>query len=221
MRHIIIVILIVFSQFCTAQETQIQASKHHHSIPIPIEVMTGNNWTMYQSILVKDFGKNKKFNFFNLVNYEVAHDKQKPDSYIIQSLFSYKINNFIAVGAGANFKAFGGFKPLLASQITHFNRNIGLVIQPSIELDKEGVSELFALFEWHPSSTKKWTPYASIQGAINLTTKNGVHDFSYANLRLGVQHGIFKFGPALNSRFVGNNFHSEWNVGGFVSISIF
>lgn len=221
MRQIILISSVFFSLFCNAQDVQTVPQEHYETIPIPVEVMSGNRWSMFQTILAKNFGKTQNFNFFNLVNYEVDYDDEVPNSYIIQSIISYKVNDFIAIGAGANLKSFGGFKPLLATQITHFNEHIGLVVQPSIELHKDGVSELFALFEWHPVSDKKWTPYAGIQGTINLATKNGEHDFSYVNVRLGVQHDIFRFGPALNSRFIGSDFHPEWNVGGFVSITIF
>lgn len=203
------------------QENPADFQEQQHAIPIPVEVMVGDKWSMFQTIIAKDFGSKKNFNFFNLINYEVEYNGEENISYIVQSIFSYKINHFLALGAGANLKAFGGFKPLIAAQFTHFNRNIGLVIQPSVELSNVGVSEIFGLFEWTPSPEKKWSPFLGIQGAINMTTNGWNHEFSYANFRAGVQHGIFKFGPAVNSRFIGKNLHSEWNVGGFVSISIY
>ncbi|MCG8574251.1 MAG: hypothetical protein MI810_05145 [Flavobacteriales bacterium] len=193
---------------------------HHEEAPIPVEAMVGNKWAMFQTIITKDFA-NRKVNFFNLINYEVDYDPNVPQSYIIQSVFSYNINRFFSVGTGANLKAFGGFKPLIAGRFSMFNRNVGLVIQPSIELHKNGVSEVFALFEWNPFNAGLVSPFFGIQGATNITTRNGEHDFSYINARLGVQVAQFRLGPALNSRFVGPTGNIEMNYGGFISISIF
>lgn len=221
MKQLVLVGSILISLFSYSQEGRGDEHSFESDAPVPVEVMAGNEWAMFQTIVTKDFTKNNRVNFFNLINYEVDYDPNVPQSYIIQSIFSYNLNRFFALGAGANLKAFGGFKPLLAGRFSLFNRNIGLVVQPSIELHGEGVSEMFALFEWNPFNEGLVSPFLGLQGAAAFDTQGGEHDFSYFNARLGVQIAQFRFGPALNSRFIGADFHSEWNFGGFVSISIF
>ncbi len=85
-----------------------------HQPLIPIEVFAGQNSSMHQMIISKQLTSTSKFGFFNLLNYEVHYDEFTPNSYVIQSLFDYKIVKGLKVGASANLKAFGGFKPMIA-----------------------------------------------------------------------------------------------------------
>ena len=215
MKKLIVIVLVCITSILQAQEYQTS-----HSTPIPVEVTVGNKSSLYQMIVVRQFGKKKQFGFFNLLNYEIDYKQETPDSYIVQSIFSYNFNRHFSLGAGANLKAFGGFKPLLAGAYTFFNRNFGVVIQPSVELDKDGVSEIFALFEWHPKKFKKINPYFSLQGITSYKTKDSKHDFSYVYIKTGIQLGTFRLGPALNLQEIGNGSYSKSivNMGGFISI---
>lgn len=221
MKQLVLLMLIIWRMPSYAQYESDTTSHYEGGAPIPVEVMVGNKWAMFQSIVTRDFAKNDRVNFFNLINYEVDYDPNVPQTYIVQSIFSYNFNRFFGLGAGANLKAFGGFKPIVAGRFNLFNRTVGVVVQPSVELHKDGVSEVFALFEWNPLNDRVVSPFFGVQGVVNVTTRTGKHDFSYVNARIGVQIGQFRIGPALNSRFIGPDGKAEMNVGGFVSISIF
>lgn len=65
-------------------------------------------------IVNKRFAPDSWFNFFNLINYEVDYDELTPDNYIIHTLGYYEFAKGFDVGAGGNFKAFGGFKPIVS-----------------------------------------------------------------------------------------------------------
>ncbi|HAA11677.1 MAG TPA: hypothetical protein DCE41_08260 [Cytophagales bacterium] len=185
--------------------------------PIPIEVVVGQNSSMYQMIVSKQITPGSKFGFFNLINYEVTYDDFAPNSYIIQSIVNYEIVKGLGVGAGANFKSFGGFKPIAVASYSYFNRDIGFLVQPSVELAENGNYEVFTMFEWHPVNAKKIQPYFRVQG---LLTFNDEHAFSYHYWRIGIQYKGFRVGPGLNVQYVGPNVVNTTNLGGYFSILI-
>ena len=215
MKRIILSLSVLFALNVSAQEHQGEYTPKQP--PIPVEVFVGENSSMYQMIVSKQITPGSKFGFFNLINYEVAYDEYVPDSYIIQSLFNYQIVKGLNIGAGANFKAFGGFKPLVSASYSFFNKDFSFLVQPSYEIDKDGSLETFALFEWHPVNQKKIQPYFRLQGLASL---NSEHTFSYHNWRAGIQYNMFIVGPAFNMQYVGPDAISNTNFGGFLTILI-
>ena len=71
MKKTLIIAILFSSIFAKAQENELEGSNAADNVPIPVEVMTGDKWFMFQSFLTKDFGTNNRFNLFNLINYEV------------------------------------------------------------------------------------------------------------------------------------------------------
>jgi len=222
MNKVIIIFLVCFSVSINLYAQQVEEDQSLHSSPVPIQVTVGNQSTLYQMIFSKQFGKNNQYTFFNLSEYELSYESETPENYLIQSIFFYNINQNFSLGTGANLKAHGGFKPLIAGAYSFFNRNFDVVIQPSIELEKDGVGEVFVLLEWHPTKNKKVNPFVSIQGLTSYKAENGNHDFSYAYLKIGAQLGSFIVGPAVNFSEAGKGLYSQSNVnvGGFLRILI-
>lgn len=185
--------------------------------PIPVEVFGGNNSTMFQMTVSKQITTGSKFGFFNLVNYEIDYDKFTPNSYIIQSLFTYNFSKHFNAGLGASLKVLGGFKPMVSASYSLFNRNIGLLIQPSYELHKDGLVEIFSMFEWHPHNEKKIQPYFRVQALASFKNE---HVFSYHNWRAGIQYKMLRVGPGLNVQHAGPSVTTSVNFGGFINILI-
>lgn len=202
--------------------------------PVLMEAMAGDKWTMLQSLFLKKIKEGNRFSIFNLTNYEKTYQKEEEANFVIQTLAYYQpIKNF-HVGLGANLKQFGGFKPLAALAYVYNSRHITLVAQPSVELDKAGVSEIFALFEYRAANGKKIVPFFSFQGSTSIYMNNGMqsfgaykfpvkagnHDYSYVNARAGIAIQNFRFGPALNFRAFGAE-KGQANVGAFLGIVIY
>lgn len=215
MKFLIFIPVLLISFMLKAQEpnAQFQISQ----APIPVEVMVGGKGTMYQMTVDKRFAPGSRFKFFNLINYEVDGNEFTPDNYIIQTIGYYEFARGFDVGAGGNLKAFGGFKPLVSVEYTHFSRELGLVIQPVYEIHKDGEFSTMAMFEWHPVNEKMIQPYFRIQA---LTAWASEHSFSYHNWRLGAQYKIFRFGPALNVEYFGASANSVVNWGCFAGVLI-
>lgn len=182
--------------------------------------MAGNKWGMLQSVFLKKITPESKVSIFNLTNYEKTYKKDEPANFIIQTLAYYQPVKNLHFGIGANLKAFGGFKPLLAAAYVYNSRNITLILQPSIELDKDGVGELFGLFEYRGAKGRKVEPFFSLQGSSSYYSKGWGHDYSYLNVRAGVEIKNFRFGPALNYRTFGK-YSGEANFGGFLGLVIY
>jgi hypothetical protein len=213
MKNIFLLGLVLFSLQFFSQEEDLTPGQP----PIPVEIFGGAKSSMYQMSVSKQLVAGSKFGFFNLVNYEVDYDLNTPDNYILQTLFSYNLTKRFNIGAGANLKSFGGFRPFVSASYSIFNKDIGFLVQPIYELTKDGLVEVFSLFEWHPTTNSKLKPYFRVQGLLAFKEQ---HSFSYHYWRAGVRFQNFTIGPALNVQYVGANAQSISNIGGFVSVLI-
>ncbi len=137
----ILLLLIGFNQL------KAQDNNNQYQPPIPVEIMIGNNSSMYEMVVSKRI-MNSKFNFYNLINYEVDYDELTPNTYFIQSIVSYDLSKGFSIGVGGNLQTYNEFKPLVAASYAHFSESIGFFIQPSYEIHKDGAFELYSLFEW-------------------------------------------------------------------------
>lgn len=176
---------------------------------------------MLQTIILKKFTLESKFSFFNLTNYEKTYKKKEDANYIIQSLAYYQPLKNINIGVGANLKAFGGFKLLVALAHIYNSRNITFIAQPSLEINKNVVVELFGLFEYKGSKGRKTEPFFSAQGAMSYFSKEWGYDYTYINTRAGIEMKNFRFGPAVNFRMFGPSPKPEANIGAFVGVVIY
>ena len=183
-----------------------------------VEAVIGNNYNTYQVILSKQIGSPySKYSFYSMVNYDMYHDENTLDNYFLQSIFFYSFTEHIGAGVGINSKPFGGTKPIIALSYSVYTESIGLYIQPSYETHKDGLFELFALFNWAPNNGKTFQPYFKLEA---YTSFGDEHSYSYHNWRLGLQYKIIRLGPALNMAYFGTDFTNASNWGGFVSIRI-
>jgi len=103
---------------------------------------------------------------------------------------------------------------LVAASYMHFTENTGFIIQPSYELHKDGVFELYTMYEWTAKNTKSLQPYFKLSAYTSLKDK---HTYSYHFWRAGVNYKGFRFGPALNAQYYGSAYSEVYNWGAFIS----
>ena len=212
-----IAIILLSYGFLRAQEDSIQAVCSQ--VSVPVEVLIGNDYSSYQVVVNKQIGDAySKFSFYSMINYDMYYDEDIPDNYFIQSIFFYSLSERFGVGLGANSKPYEGTKPLAALSYSIYTQNLGLYIQPSYEIYKDGLFELYTLFSWSPVNEKIFQPYFKFEG---YTSWGDEHSYSYSNWRLGLQYKIFRFGPAFNLAYFGKDFESATNWGGFINIIIY
>ncbi len=99
-NQLALVILILSAWQINAQET---AETPSYQPPIPVEVMVGENSTMYEMVVSKRI-MDSKFNFYNLINYEVDYDETTPNNYFVQTIITYDIAKGFGLGVGGNLK---------------------------------------------------------------------------------------------------------------------
>ena len=182
--------------------------------PIPIEIVVGNISSTYQSVITRQL-YNSKFSFYNLTYLEVDYDDTTPHYYYIQTIVSYGLYKGFSIGLGANLQTYNAFKPLVAVSYGYFTENIGIFIQPSYEIHKDGAFELYAMFEWTAINNKKLQPYFKLSA---YSSWKDDHVYSYHFWRAGLNYNSFRFGPALNAQYYGKDFSNVLNWGGFINI---
>ena len=182
--------------------------------PIPIEFVVGDNSSTYQSVISRQLFSSK-FSFYNLTFLEVDYDETTPHYYYIQTIVSYGLPKGFSVGLGANLQTYNAFKPLVAVSYGYFTEKIGVFVQPSYEIHKDGAFELYAMFEWTAKNKKKFQPYFKLSAYSSWKEE---HVYSYTFWRAGLNYKDFRFGPALNAQYYGKDFSSVLNWGGFITI---
>jgi hypothetical protein len=183
--------------------------------PIPVELMVGNKHTLFKMIVTKPI--NRKLKFYNLLTYEVNHADFESSIFLNQTVLFYDFSTNVSAGLGVNLKTFGGLKPVFSVLYAKFTKSIGYIIQPTVEVHKDGAKELFGMFEYTFQNQKELQPYFRVDA---LTTWKAMHDFSYTNLRLGLNRKGFRFGPAVNVQYFGPTADSQYNWGGFINVLI-
>ena len=212
-----LLILILFS-FANIKAQNDSTQTQCPQSSVPVEVMVGNEFSSYQVVVNKQIGgADSKFSFYSMVNYDMMYDTNTPNNYYIQSIFFYSLSKRFGAGLGANSKPYYVTMPLIALSYSIYTESIGLYIQPSYEIHKDGLFELYTLFNWTNNNDKKLQPYLKIEAYTSFSSE---HSYTYLNCRLGLQYKIFRFGPALNVGYYGTDFESMTNWGGFINISI-
>ncbi len=137
-KHLTLLIFVLFAWQINAQDT---TDSSVYQPPIPVEIMVGNNSSMYEMVVVKQI-MNSKFKFLNFLNYEVDYDEITPNSYYIQTIVSYDLPKGFGVGIGSNLQTYNPIKPLVAVSYAYYTAQTGFFIQPSYEIHKEAAFEI-------------------------------------------------------------------------------
>lgn len=213
MKLYFVLFFLLIAVFFVAQEE----SKPVFQPPIPVELTIGNEYTLFKMIVTKQL-KGNRLKFFNLLSHEVEYTDYSSVNFLNQTILFYDFNAQLSAGLGLNYKSFAGAKPVVSVLYSKFGKSGGYLIQPTVELHKEGAKELFALFEYVHQNERKIQPYFRLDA---FTAFLATHDYSYFNWRLGINRKGLRVGPALNMQYFGNKGASRYNFGGFIQVLIF
>ncbi|WP_412986215.1 hypothetical protein [Pontimicrobium sp. IMCC45349] len=211
MRYLITLLFASLSLQLYAQEAKQRLA------PIPVELMVGDDGYFFMISLNRPISPGSKFGFFTQLSYLIDHKKEVPNSINTEAMGTYTLDENFNLAAGTRLNSFTGFKPLLAVSYNIFNKNIGLFIQPSIEIHKDGFFEFFGFFEWHPNYGKKINPFFRLQ---LLSDFDDEHIYSYHLWRVGIKYKNLAFGPAANFRYLGPEGNDKHNYGVFLRLSL-
>lgn len=207
MQHILIIILLTLTSSIKAQVK-----------PTPVEFLFGNNRIQGQTILIKNFGKSTKFGIFSLAT--VAGDYKnvnKSENELFSNIqLNYDINKGIKITSGATFSSAKGFTPIAGLEYVFNNKNITLVVNPTLDLVKNPALANFALIEYAPKN-EKLNLYARLQGLYVQNISKDFHERSSFVVRAGFSYKGFASGLGLNQDYYGPLKISKQNLGIFLS----
>ncbi len=183
--------------------------------PTPIEILLGNNRIQAQTIISKNF-TNPKWGVFSLTTLAGDYSNQdKTNNEVVSNIqLNYEIYKGIRLASGASFNSAKGFSPLVGLQYV-YNKKLMLVLNPTIELNKEVSLKSFALLEFIQKKTEKPGFYARIQSLYVQNISVDLHERSFILGRIGIFYKGFATGIGINHDLYGASKKVKNNLGLF------
>jgi len=194
--------------------------------PIPIELFAGNKGLAFQLLVGKQFSPKSEFSFFNVTNFTGDYKEVNQTSdFLSQSYLTAEVWQGISLAGGLS--AIGSsttpltVRPTAGLQYLWVGRDFVVLVLPRFDLTQTYNFETFVVLEYKPMLTKNWGIYTRVQGLYNYNTKQGFHEISSVDLRLGLSYKNFQFGAGRNLDFYGPNNHNVSNLGVFIKTDLF
>jgi len=191
--------------------------------PIPVEVMAGHQYAMYQHTLSKSISGNDRFGVVHLSNilgwYRQPPQKGgMPNEFMNQGYLRYSLHKNLSVMAGYFYAYVPGLSGSFSMQYLLNRKNWLLVVSPRFDIKEKGAYEMFGMFEFRPVINGNLKLYLRIQGMTSHGPYH--HNRSYQRLRLGVEKRGIQFGSGLNTDVYGKSRMVKFNAGLFVRKAI-
>lgn len=168
-------------------------------VPIPVEVMFGNEQFFFQMSIKRDFSPKSKFGFFSVVSYTANYQESlNSNSIVVPVQFTYNLKKGFAFISGFENSSKSGVHPIIGFQHSFANRKFLTVSQFTTSLNASLDSKFFGLYEFKPPINQKLTFYNRLQMLYIHNVKETQHERSYLMLRSGIKKGPFAFGLAAN-----------------------
>lgn len=184
--------------------------------PTPIEFLFGNNRIQGQTTIIKNF-PNSKFGFFSLST--VAGDYKNEDKTNNELFSNFQLNYDFFKGlkltSGATFSSAKGFAPIAGLEYVYADKNITMVINPTINLTKSSSLANYAHIEYAPKN-EKLNLYARLQGLYILGLAETTHERSSLVARFGISYKGFATGLGFNQDLYGTSKVQKTNIGIFL-----
>jgi len=139
----------------------------------------------------------EKFSVFNMLIYSQFYE-DKNSVFAGTTTLNYEFIKNLSVSGGVATNSIDGIHPILGLNYAYVNKNMLLVIAPSIDFIDDKSLEALVLYEYKPRISKKLNLYSRIQFMYNHNIKQEVHNRSYLNLRLGVSLNSISIGLSSN-----------------------
>ncbi len=195
-------------------------------VPIPIELLAGNQGFSTQLILSKQFSPTSKFGFFNVTSFASGYEQANQiTSFISQSCLTAEVLKGISVIAGLSAMDFPttslNVRPTAGLQYLLLSKDVSVFVLPRFDLTQTYNFEMLAVFEYKPMLSKNWGIYTRVEGLYNYNTKLGYHEITEINLRLGLSYKNVQFGVGSIQDFYGPDSYNVNNFGLFVKTDLF
>lgn len=194
-----------------------------YSQPIPVEIMAGHQYAMYQHTLSKSISGDQRFGVVHLANI-LGWYQQPPkkggmkNEFMNQGYLRFSPHKNLSVMIGYFYANVPDLSASFTMQYMLNRKNWLLVVSPRLDIKKEGAYEMFGMFEYRLVIGNNLKLYTRIQGMTSHGPYH--HNRSYQRLRLGVEKRGVQFGLGLNNDFYGKAAKMKFNAGFFIRKAI-
>ncbi len=185
--------------------------------PIPVELVVGHNRFGFQFVMNKKFSPSSRFSFLNVNIFTSDYSNSRDNLDLVAvAQIGYDLYKGFGPTVGLSVNSVAGLAPTAGVQYVFVNREILLVLTPTIEFSEGNNIQGLLIGEYKPPLSDKVDLFSRIQALYNYATNNDFHQRSYIQLRLGVGIKKYQFGPAVNLDYYGPEKIFKENYGAFI-----
>lgn len=195
----------------------ILASIHVKAQPIPIELMFGNDYGVFELAFSKSLAQDSKLGFFHMNSVEFDY-KGDYSSIILQDLLYYEAIKDLRVAGGLAYTP-GGFNPTVALQYNYVSQRLFILIAPRVNISSEVSYDIMNIIQYKVPLNEKLKLFTRAK-FLNVFNADG-NIKSYQWFRLGLETKVIQFGLGFNLDERGPDPTLSTNWGVFIRKEIF
>jgi len=185
--------------------------------PIPIELMFGHDYGVFELAFNKSLAKDSKLGFFHMNSVEFGYDGEY-SSIILQDLLYIEALKNLRLAAGLAYTP-GGFNPTAGFQYNYINQNLFILIAPRVNFRDETSYDIMNIIQYKILLKENLKLFTR---AKFLNVFNAIGNIkSYQWFRLGLETKGIQFGLAVNLDERGPDPTLCTNWGAFIRKEIF
>jgi hypothetical protein len=188
--------------------------------PIPVELVIGHNRFGLQFVMNKKFSPSSRFSFLNVNIFTSDYNNSRDNLDLVAiSQVGYDLYKGFGPTVGLSVNSVAGLSPTAGLQYVFVNKEILLVLTPTVEFSESNNIQGLFIGEYRPPLSDKVDLFSRLQALYNYDTNNDFHQRSYIQLRLGVGIQKYQFGPAVNLDYYGPEKIFKGNYGAFLRVN--
>ena len=195
----------------------ILSSLHLKAQPVPIELMVGNDYSVFELSFSKSLSKDSKLGFFHMNSVEFGYHGEY-SSIILQDLLYVEALKNLRVAGGLAYSP-GGFNPTAGLQYSYANQKLFILIAPRVNIKSDYSYDIMNIIQYKVPINENLKLFTKAK-FLNVFTPNG-NIKSYQAFRLGIDTKGVQFGLAVNLDERGPNPTLTTNWGVFIRKEIF
>ncbi len=187
------------------------------SQPIPIELMFGNDYGVFELSFSKSLVKDSKLGFFHMNSVEFGYDGNY-SSIILQDLLYMETLKNLRVAGGLAYTP-GGFNPTAGLQYNYVNQKLFILCAPRINIKSDYSYDIMNIVQYKIPLNENLKFFTRAKFLNVFAPKGNIK--SYQWFRLGLETKGIQFGLAVNLDERGPAPKLLTNWGAFIRKEIF
>lgn len=185
--------------------------------PIPVELMFGNEYGVFELAFSKSLAKDSKVGFFHMNSVEFGYDGNYSSIILQDMLYVEAVKNFRVAGGLAYTP--GGFNPSAGLQYNYASQKLFILIAPRVNISDDPSYDIMNIIQYKIQLNEKLKLFTKAK-FLNVFNSNG-NIKSYQWFRLGLETKGIQFGLGVNLDERGPDPELTTNWGVFIRKEIF